>query len=95
MKKIMGALVLMTKMAPVWLYLPLTLGTKIGIKVRKAMGFRIPHPVGQWVMKINKGPLLRGMSMVVFAYILPSGGLYATYHLLREPETTIEYESCY
>ena len=23
-------------------------------------------------------------------YILPSGGLYATYHLLREPETTIE-----
>ena len=24
-------------------------------------------------------------------YILPSGGLYATYHLLREPETTIEY----
>ena len=24
-------------------------------------------------------------------YILPSGGLYATYHLLGEPETTIEY----
>ena len=24
-------------------------------------------------------------------YILPSGGLYATYHLLREPETTIEH----
>ena len=23
-------------------------------------------------------------------YILPSGGLSATYHLLREPETTIE-----
>ena len=23
-------------------------------------------------------------------YILPIGGLYATYHLLREPETTIE-----
>ena len=23
-------------------------------------------------------------------YILPSGGLYATYHLLWEPETTIE-----
>ena len=22
---------------------------------------------------------------------LPIGGLYATYHLLREPETTIEY----
>ena len=27
---------------------------------------------------------------VYTAYILPSGGLYATYHLLREPETTIE-----
>ena len=23
-------------------------------------------------------------------YILPAGGLYATYHLLGEPETTIE-----
>ena len=23
-------------------------------------------------------------------YILPSGGLYATYHLLREPDTTID-----
>ena len=23
-------------------------------------------------------------------YILPIGGLYATYHLLREPETTID-----
>ena len=27
---------------------------------------------------------------VYTTYILPSGGLYATYHLLREPETTIE-----
>ncbi len=24
-------------------------------------------------------------------YILPSGGLYATYHLLGEPETAIDY----
>ncbi len=24
-------------------------------------------------------------------YILPIGGLYATYHLLGEPETTIDY----
>ena len=24
-------------------------------------------------------------------YILPSGGLYATYHLLGEPEKTIDY----
>jgi len=23
-------------------------------------------------------------------YILPIGGLYATYHLLREPETTVD-----
>ena len=28
---------------------------------------------------------------VYTTYILPSGGLYATYHLLGEPETTIEY----
>ena len=27
---------------------------------------------------------------VYTTYILPSGGSYATYHLLREPETTIE-----
>ena len=27
---------------------------------------------------------------VYTTYILPSGGIYATYHLLREPETTIE-----
>ena len=27
---------------------------------------------------------------VYTTYILPSGGLYATYHLLGEPETTIE-----
>ena len=29
--------------------------------------------------------------MVYKWYILPIGGLYGTYHLLREPETTIEY----
>ena len=28
-------------------------------------------------------------------YILPSEGLYATYHLLREPETTIDILECY
>ena len=28
---------------------------------------------------------------VYTTYILPSGGLYATYHLLGEPETTIDY----
>ena len=28
---------------------------------------------------------------VFTTYILPSGGLYATYHLLGEPETTIDY----
>ena len=27
-------------------------------------------------------------------YILPSGGLYATYHLLGEPETTIDVLLC-
>ena len=29
-------------------------------------------------------------SKIYHLYILPSGGLYATYHLLGEPETTIE-----
>ena len=33
--------------------------------------------------------------MVYKWYILPIGGLYATYHLLREPKTTIEsMDSC-
>ena len=31
--------------------------------------------------------------MVYKWYILPIGGLYATYHLLGEPETTIEFTS--
>ena len=30
------------------------------------------------------------ISSIYPTYILPSGGLYATYHLLREPETTID-----
>ena len=30
--------------------------------------------------------------MVYKWYILPIGGLYATYHLLGEPETTIDYQ---
>ena len=30
--------------------------------------------------------------LAVYAtYVLPSGGLYATYHLLREPETITEF----
>ena len=28
---------------------------------------------------------------LIYIYILPSGGLYATYHPLREPETTIDW----
>ncbi len=31
------------------------------------------------------------MPLGIYIYILASGGLYATYHLLREPETTIEF----
>ena len=27
-------------------------------------------------------------------YILPIGGLYGTYHLVREPETTIDFVYC-
>ena len=33
--------------------------------------------------------------MVYKWYILPIGGLYATYHLLGEPETTIEVQYKY
>ncbi len=33
--------------------------------------------------------------MVYKWYILPIGGLYATYHLLGEPETTIEVMQIY
>ena len=28
-------------------------------------------------------------------YVLPIGGLYATYHLLGEPKTTIDFASSY
>ena len=35
-------------------------------------------------------PFLVSFQVVYKWYILPIGGLYATYHLLGEPETTIE-----
>ena len=51
---------------------------------------------GQWLFLV---PLKGGRWHIVpqlavyttyTTYILPSGGLYATYHLLGEPETTID-----
>ena len=47
---------------------------------------------------VVSGSLKGGMGGIVHppigrkntTYILPSGGLYATYHLLGEPETTID-----
>ena len=35
-------------------------------------------------------PLIGSIYHLYTTYILPCGGLYATYHLLREPETTID-----
>ena len=36
-------------------------------------------------------PPIGSIYHLYITYILPSGGLYATYHLLGEPETTIEF----
>ena len=47
--------------------------------------FLVPLKGGRW----HTIPQLE----VYTTYILPSGGLYATYHLLGEPETTIEEAS--
>ena len=33
----------------------------------------------------------KNTTYIPLIYILPSGGLYATYHLLGEPETTIDF----
>ena len=50
-------------------------------------------PVSQWLFLV---PLKGGRRHIIpqlavyTTYILPSGGLYATYHFLGEPETTIE-----
>ena len=44
-----------------------------------------------WIpQKVGKRWHIIHQLVVYTTYILPSGGLYATYHLLREPETTIE-----
>ena len=45
--------------------------------------FLVPLKGGRWHIILQLA--------VYTTYILPSGGLYATYHLLGEPETTIEY----
>ena len=57
--------------------------------IREAM--IIYDPLNQWLFLV---PVKGGrwhiiLQLAVYTtYILPSGGLYATYHLLREPETT-------
>ena len=35
------------------------------------------------------------MIVVYKWYVLPIGGLYATYHLLGEPETTIDFSEIF
>ena len=42
----------------------------------------------RWLVAYN--PPIGSIYHLYTTYILPSGGLYATYHLLGEPETTIE-----
>ena len=47
----------------------------------------------QWLFLVPlKGgrPPIGSIYHLYNTYILPSGGLYATYNLLREPETTVE-----
>ena len=49
--------------------------------------FLVPLKGGRWHII----PQLAVYTTYIYhLYILPSGGLYATYHLLGEPETTIE-----
>ena len=61
--------------------------------VFSADGYYSNWPGVQWLFL---GPVKGGRWHIIpqlavyTTYILPSGGLYATYHLLREPETTIE-----
>ena len=45
--------------------------------------FLVPLKGGRW-------HIIPQLLAVYTTYILPSGGLYATYHLLGEPETTID-----
>ena len=45
----------------------------------------------QWLFLVPlKGGRWHITPQVYTTYILPSGGFYATYHLLGEPETTID-----
>ena len=66
--------------------------------LKKLLGGENPGTDGyvvnnQWIFLV---PLKGGRFYIITqlalytTYILPSRGLYATYHLLREPETTIE-----
>ena len=49
-------------------------------------GMQTKHVQVQWLFLV---PVKGGR------YMLPSGGLYATYHLLREPNTTIDRSSLF
>ena len=56
--------------------------------------FLVPLKGGRWHIIPQ---LAVYTTYIITTSILPSGGLFATYHLLREPETTIEekWESTY
>ena len=49
--------------------------------------FQVPIKGGRWHII----PPIGSIYHLYTTCILPSGGLYATYHLLREPETTIDW----
>ena len=51
--------------------------------------FQVPVKGGRW--HIIPQLAVYTTYIIYTTYILPSGRLYSPYHLLREPETTIEY----
>ena len=60
-------------------------GTAYELRTYNQWLFLVPLKGGRWHIL----PQL-AVYTTYTTYILPSGGLYATYHLLREPETTID-----
>ena len=64
---------------------------KVGPKTSYKYGLKTP--LIQWIFQVPvKGgrDYITPYKAIYKWYILPLGGLYATYHLLGEPETTID-----
>ena len=75
---------------------PTTLKATMGMKVGRlpSKGAKISRVVEMVPLKGGIGgifdPPIGSTNHICTTYILPSGGLYAIYHLLGEPETTLE-----